>query len=80
MGANRCFLSPLSSNGLNMRPRPFECSFTPRSEEIRATIEREGRLALQDLEEYRGETKYRMSTFYQESTRALELYGDKKSS
>ncbi|KAK1761650.1 cytochrome P450 [Phialemonium atrogriseum] len=68
------------TNGLNMRPRPFECSFTPRSEEIRATIEREGRLALQDLEEYRGETKYRMSTFYQESTRALELYGDKKSS
>jgi hypothetical protein len=59
-----------------MRPRPFECSITPRSEAIRETIEREGRLALQDLEQYRGESKYRMSTFYQESSRALKLYGD----
>lgn len=59
-----------------MRPRPFECSITPRSETIRETIEREGRLALQDLEQYRGESKYRMSTFYQESSRAMELYGD----
>lgn len=65
----------LRSNGLNMRPQPFECSITPRSEEIRQTIEREGRLALQDLEQYRGETKYRMSTFYEESTRAMKKYG-----
>lgn len=62
-----------------MRPQPFECSIVPRSEEIRAAIEREGRMALQDLEQYHGETKYRMSTFYQRSDRAMELYGDKKS-
>jgi hypothetical protein len=65
-------------NGLNMRPQPFECSITPRSKEHKETIEREGRQALQDLEQYRGESKYRMSTFYQESSRALKLYGDKK--
>jgi hypothetical protein len=58
-----------------MRPRPFECSITPRSEDIRQAIEREGRLALQDLEQYRGESKYRLSTFYQESRRAMKLYG-----
>ncbi|KAL4886712.1 cytochrome P450 [Aspergillus karnatakaensis] len=52
------------SNGLNMRPNPFKCRITPRSEEIRATIEREGLQALQDLAQYEGETKYRMSTFY----------------
>jgi hypothetical protein len=62
-----------------MRPRPFECSIVPRSEEIRQTIEREGKLALQDLEQYRGESKYRMSTFYQRSNRAMELYGDGES-
>lgn len=61
-----------------MRPQPFECSITPRSEEHKQAIEREGRQALQDLEQYRGESKYRMSTFYQESVRALKLYGDKK--
>ncbi|KAL3456641.1 cytochrome P450 [Aspergillus heterothallicus] len=52
------------SNGLNMRPNPFECRITPRSDAIRATIEREGLQALQDLSQYNGETKYRMSTFY----------------
>ncbi|KAJ5937278.1 hypothetical protein N7454_004933 [Penicillium verhagenii] len=52
------------TNGLNMRPNPFECRITPRSSEIRATIEREGQQALQDLSEYDGESKYRMSTFY----------------
>ncbi|KAL3496323.1 cytochrome P450 [Aspergillus germanicus] len=52
------------SNGLNMRPNPFKCRITPRSDEIRATIEREGLQALQDLAQYEGETKYRMSTFY----------------
>lgn len=47
-----------------MRPNPFECRITPRSPEIRAAIEREGRQALQDLSMYDGETQYRMSTFY----------------
>lgn len=51
------------SNGLNWRPRPFECSIKPRSEEIRQTIDREGKQALADLEMFSGETKYRMSTF-----------------
>ncbi|KAL9080413.1 MAG: hypothetical protein Q9157_000798 [Trypethelium eluteriae] len=58
------------TDGLNMRPQPFKARFTPRSEEIRATIEREGRQALQDLAEYEGETNYRMSTFYQNPTRS----------
>jgi hypothetical protein len=47
-----------------MRPNPFECRITPRSPEIRAAIEREGRQALQDLSQYDGESQYRMSTFY----------------
>ncbi|KAI1440812.1 cytochrome P450 [Annulohypoxylon stygium] len=69
------------TNGLNMRPQPFECSIIPRSEEIRQTIEREGRQALEDLEQYRGETKYRMSTFYTRNDLAMNLYGnDKKGS
>lgn len=64
-----------------MRPQPFECSIIPRSEEIRQTIEREGRQALEDLEQYRGETKYRMSTFYTRNDLAMNLYGnDKKGS
>ncbi|KKY27778.1 putative cytochrome p450 [Diplodia seriata] len=50
-------------NGLNWRPRPFKCSFTPRSPEILQTIEREGKQALQDLEQYAGTTEYRMSLF-----------------
>ncbi|BCS28751.1 cytochrome P450 [Aspergillus puulaauensis] len=54
------------TNGLNMRPNPFECSITPRSEEIRSTIEREGEQALQYLAKYDGESKYRMSTYYAE--------------
>ncbi|KAL2813371.1 cytochrome P450 [Aspergillus granulosus] len=33
-------------------------------DEIRATIEREGLQALQDLSHYNGETKYQMSRFY----------------
>ena len=66
------------SDGLNMRPRPFECSITPRSDEIRQTIEREGRQALADLEQYAGETKYTMSTFYKRNEKAMQLYGDKK--
>ena len=47
-----------------MRPNPFQCRITPRSQEIRAAIEREGRQALQDLSQYDGETQYRMSTYY----------------
>ncbi len=58
-----------------MRPQPFECSITPRSEEIRETIEREGKQALQELEQYRGETRYRMSTFYSRDNLAMDLYG-----
>lgn len=63
-------------NGLNMRPLPFECSIVPRSERIAATIEREGSQALADLEQYRGETKYRMSTFYSRNDRAMDKYGN----
>jgi Cytochrome P450 len=54
------------TNGLNMRPEPFGCRFEVRSEEIRKTVEREGAQALQELEVYRGETRYGMSTFYQQ--------------
>jgi hypothetical protein len=46
-----------------MRPNPFKCRFTPRNEEIRQTVEREGRKALEDLSIYEGETKWRMSTW-----------------
>jgi len=65
-------------NGLNMRPQPFECSITPRSEEIRKTIMREGEEALSDLEQYNGTSKYRMSTFYERNERAFRLYGRDK--
>ncbi|KAJ5899614.1 hypothetical protein N7495_004358 [Penicillium taxi] len=44
----------------------FDYTFTPRSMDIRATIDREGLQALQDLSPYDGESKYRMSTYYQE--------------
>jgi hypothetical protein len=37
--------------------------FEVRSEEIRQTIEREGRQALEDLKKFERETKYRFSTF-----------------
>lgn len=47
-----------------MRPNSFECRITPCNQEIRSTIEREGLQALQDLSQYDGETKYRMSTYY----------------
>lgn len=59
-----------------MRPRPFECSIEPRSEEIRKTIEREGKQALVDLEQYRGESKYRMSTWYQQNEVAMKKFGE----
>lgn len=51
-------------NGLNMRPEPFKCRITPRSPEIRETIIREGEEAEQRLQQYDGETKYRMSQYY----------------
>ena len=47
-----------------MRPQEFQARFIPRSAEIRETMEREARLALQDLEQDDGEAKYRMSEFY----------------
>lgn len=50
-------------DGLNMRPQPFKCSITPRSDEIRQTIEREGKQALEDLAEYEGSTSYTLSLF-----------------
>ncbi|KAH6675777.1 putative cytochrome P450 [Halenospora varia] len=52
------------TNGLNMRPQPFKCQITPRSAEIRETIDREGREALDRLAVYEGETKYRLSQWY----------------
>lgn len=55
----------LSRNGLNMRPQPFECQFIPRSNDIKETIIRENRQALEELSIYDGETAYRMSTFYE---------------
>ncbi|KAI9760386.1 MAG: hypothetical protein M4579_001682 [Chaenotheca gracillima] len=53
------------TDGLNMRPNPFKCSITPRSQEIKETIQSEGKQALEDLSVYNGTTKYRMSTYYQ---------------
>jgi hypothetical protein len=76
MGVENARLLTFPRNGLNMRPQPFECSITPRSEEIRKTIIREGEQALADLQQYAGESKYRMSTFYQKSDRAMKLYGN----
>jgi len=54
------------TDGLNMRPNPFKCRITPRSEEIKQTILREGQVALDDLAVYNLETKYKMSTYYQD--------------
>jgi len=51
-----------------MRPNPFKCRITPRSEEIRQTMEREGKQALENLSIYNVETKYRMSTYGREYT------------
>lgn len=50
----------------------------PRTEEIRATIEREGKQALEDLAQYNGESQYRMSTFYKMNEVAMKKYGNKK--
>ena len=53
------------TNGLNMRPQPFNCEITPRSETIKEVIVKEGQDALRDLSILDGESEYRMSTFYQ---------------
>ncbi|KAK4447170.1 hypothetical protein QBC34DRAFT_132784 [Podospora aff. communis PSN243] len=60
------------TNGLNMRPQPFRCQITARTEEIRETILREGQQALEDLKIHDGESKYRMSTFYQKEKKRLK--------
>lgn len=59
------------TNGLNIRPQPFQCEIVPRSDEIRETIVREGRQALEDLKVHDGESRYRMSTFYQQEKRKI---------
>ncbi|KAK3492970.1 cytochrome P450 [Neurospora hispaniola] len=59
------------TNGLNMRPQPFRCEIVPRSEEIRKMVVREGEQALRDLNVFDGESRYRMSTFYQQKKREV---------
>ncbi|KAK3381042.1 cytochrome P450 [Podospora didyma] len=59
------------TNGLNMRPQPFKCDIFPRSEELRQSVIREGEQALNDLQVHDGESKYRMSTFYQKEKMKL---------
>ncbi|QBZ61224.1 hypothetical protein PoMZ_08172 [Pyricularia oryzae] len=59
------------TNGLNMRPQPFLCDITPRSEEIRRTVESEGLDALVELKPLDGESRYRFSTYYQQKKRSL---------
>lgn len=63
---NDAILIPCS-DGLNIRPNPFRCRITPRNEEIKATIEREGKEALDSLSIYNGETKFRISTYHLEN-------------
>ncbi|ORY79768.1 putative cytochrome P450 [Leucosporidium creatinivorum] len=52
------------TNGLNMRPTEFPCRFIPRSAKVQETILREGAEALDELQVYEGETKYRASDFW----------------
>jgi cytochrome P450 len=59
------------TNGLNMRPQPFQCEIVPRSDEIKGAIIREGEQALEDLRVHDGESRYRMSTFYQQQKRKV---------
>ncbi|KAJ2894787.1 uncharacterized protein MKZ38_007216 [Zalerion maritima] len=59
------------TNGLNMRPQPFQCDIAPRNDKVRKTVVREGEMALQDLKVLDGDSKYRMSTFYQEQRKKL---------
>lgn len=53
------------TNGLNMRPQPFRCEIVARNEGVRGVVVREGVDALKDLGVLDGESRYRMSTFYQ---------------
>ena len=46
-----------------MRPQPFKCRLTPRSDEVRQAIELEGRQALADLAMYDGDSE-RVSEFF----------------
>ena len=62
-------------NGLNVRPRPFGCIITPRSGRITAAIGSKGKQALVNLEQYRGETKYRMLTCCLRNDRNIVRYG-----
>lgn len=43
-----------------MRPTQFLCQFVVRSAKVKATIEREGAEALEELQIYEGVTKYRL--------------------
>ncbi|MBE3050182.1 hypothetical protein IMZ48_48335 [Candidatus Bathyarchaeota archaeon] len=42
---------------------------------IAAAIEGEGKWELADIEQYRGETEYRMSAFYTRNDRVMDRYG-----
>ncbi|PMD58045.1 cytochrome P450 monooxygenase [Hyaloscypha bicolor E] len=55
------------TDGLNIRPNPFKCRITARNDEIKSTIEREGKGALDNLSVYNGETKFRISTYHLEN-------------
>lgn len=55
----------VNRSGSNWKPQPFRVKFTSRHEEIKQTILREGKQALNDLAKYERETKYTFSTFYQ---------------
>lgn len=59
------------TNGLNMRPQPFKCDISPRSEEVRETIVREGKRALSDLGVLDGVSEYKLSTFYRSQKKML---------
>ncbi|KAK3402352.1 cytochrome P450 [Sordaria brevicollis] len=60
------------TNGLNMRPKAFRCVIVPRTERVRETMVREGEEAERELRWLEGESKYRMSTFYQERRREVK--------
>ena len=49
-----------------MRPQPFPCRFTPRSEAIKQSILREGRQALEDLSVYDGQSE-RIAEFFKKN-------------
>ena len=63
----------VARNGLNMRPQPFKCRFTPRSEEIRQAIEREGREALRNLSVYDGKSE-RIRSFFQKAKQEARAF------